>query len=175
MIHVDDLCDVDVDEVEVNDVGDVKNNIVRDVKDVVRDVGDVDDVCDVDEVGVDDVGDVKDVGGVIYVDEVNSWIWQQFFDPSQELSVINKLKIFDTEKLCFQKTYRVLQKTIDQKVSTCAGSPRTPCINVAKHRFPMDGARTVVFFWKLRQTLLLHNIEVGGPGCLTVLARVQLG
>ena len=35
---------------------------------------------------------------------------------------------------------------IDQKVPTCTGSPRTPCINVATYHFSMAGARMAVFF-----------------------------
>ena len=34
---------------------------------------------------------------------------------------------------------------IDQKVPTCTGSPRTPCINVATYHFAMAGARMAVF------------------------------
>ena len=32
---------------------------------------------------------------------------------------------------------RMPKTTIDQKVSTCTGNPRSPCINVANHRFSM--------------------------------------
>ena len=39
-----------------------------------------------------------------------------------------------------------------------------PRLNVANHRFSMTWARMVVFFFKLCQALLSHNIEVGGPG-----------
>ena len=60
-----------------------------------RDVGDVDDVCDVDEVDVDDVDWCRWCrgSGRCYVDEVKSWIWQQFFrkKPLQELSGIDKV------------------------------------------------------------------------------------
>ena len=35
---------------------------------------------------------------------------------------------------------------LDQKVSACTGSPRTPCINVANHHLSMAGARMAVFF-----------------------------
>ena len=55
---IDDVHVCDVDEADVDHVGDVK--------DIVEDVGDVDGVCsNIDEVDVDDVGDVKDVGGVM--------------------------------------------------------------------------------------------------------------
>ena len=32
-----------------------------------------------------------------------------------------------------------------------------------------------LFFWRLREALLSHNIEIGVKGCLTLLARLQVG
>jgi len=62
---------------------------------------------------------------------------------------------------------------LDQKVSACTGSPRTPCINVANHHFSMGGASLAVLFEGSAKRCFHTTLKLGDQGCLTVLARVH--
>ena len=57
---------------------------------------------------------------------------------------------------------RVLQKNSHQpKVATSTESPRTPCLNVADHRFLMAGARMAVFLKAPRSTAVTQHWNWG--------------
>ena len=62
--------------------------------------------------------------------------------------------------------YQVLPKktAIDQKVSTSTGSPRGPPVSMLLTIASQWPEQEFGFFWRLRQALLSHNIEIGGPG-----------
>jgi hypothetical protein len=67
------------------------------------------------------------------------------------------------------------KKNIDQKVPTCTGSPRTPCINVATYHFSMAGARMAVFFEGSAKHCGHTTLKLGDQRCQTLLARLQVG
>ena len=53
--------------------------------------------------------------------------------------------------------------------------PRTPCLNVAKHRFSVAGARMAVFFEGSAKHCGHTTLKLGGQRCQTLLARLQVG
>ena len=53
---------------------------------------------------------------------------------------------------------------LDQKVSTCTGSPRTPCLNVANHRFSIAGARMAVLLKAPPSTAVTQHWKWGTRG-----------
>ena len=60
---------------------------------------------------------------------------------------------------------RVLQKNSHQpKVATSTESPRTPCLNVANHRFSMAGARMAVFFEGSAKHCCHTTLKLGSRG-----------
>ena len=60
------------------------------------------------------------------------------FEPQQVLIVL----------ILFAIPGSLKKAAIDQQDSTCTGSARTPCINVATHCFSIAGAREAVIFLK---------------------------
>ena len=71
----------------------------------------------------------------------------------------------------------VLQKTtIDQRVSTNTGSPQTPPVSVLLSIASQWPEQELLFFFEGSAKRCFHTIlELGNQGCLTVLARVQVG
>ena len=64
------------------------------------------------------------------------------------------------------------ETSIDQKVSACTATPRTPCINIPTHCFSMTGARMVVFPTTSLCGVLVFDSVSGRRLCLLRLLRL---